>query len=100
MDHFSVRKWYTFQLEYTRGPCPKITFAHFFVKKVTKVFFDPSKFAHISGRLHLLPEITQKNTENTNPLYITDFGDMRPKTDQQNRQTDHKNRGKRPTITP
>ena len=78
----------------------KVTFAHFYVKKVTKVIFVPSKFAHISERRRLLPEITQKNARNANPLYITGFGDVRLKKYQQNRQNDHKNRGKRPTITP
>ena len=78
----------------------KFTFAHFYVKKVTKVIFVPSKFAHISERRRLLPEITQKNARNANSLYITEFSDIYPKKGQQNRQNNHKNRGKRPTITP
>ena len=75
-------------------------FAHFLPFFVTKVIFAPSKSARISERSRPRPQITHKKAQKANPLYITDFGDIRPKNEHRNRQTDHKNQGKRPTITP
>jgi len=79
---------------------PKITFVHFYVKKVTKVIFVPSKLARISERRRPRPQITHEIARIPNLLYITDFGDIRPKNEHRNRKTDYKNGGKRPTITP
>ena len=67
---------------------------------MTKVIFAPSKSAHISEHSRPRPQITPKKEGIPNSLYITDFGDMHPKNEHQNRQKDHKNEGKRPTITP
>ena len=61
---------------------------------------SPSKIARIWKRDSPRPQITHERARIPNFLYITDFGDVHPKNRQQNRQTNHKNRGKRPAITP
>jgi len=75
-------------------------FIHFFVKKVTKVIFQPSKFGQISEQSHSRSQRSHERARIANTLSTKVFDGFLVKTEQQNRKTDHENQGKRPTITP
>jgi len=60
----------------------KNTFAHFCVKKVTKVIFEPSKFARISERDRPRPQITHERRRMLNSLYASALPTLPWKTEQ------------------
>jgi hypothetical protein len=46
----------------------KLHFVHFFVKKVTKAIFEPSKFGDICQHIHSRPQISPKIARIANTL--------------------------------
>jgi hypothetical protein len=55
----------------------KLHFAHFYVKKVTKAIFEPSKFGDICQHSHSRPQISPKIVRIANTLIFRVFGASR-----------------------
>jgi len=78
----------------------KITFVHFYVKKVTKVIFRTFKNSAYFGPSPPSPAITPKIARILKALSVKYLARFMSKIIHKNRQNHHKNGGKRPTITP
>ena len=85
LGHFAVHRGLNAMLSPSReedekkpekGDNAKITFVHFFVKKVTKVIFVSSKNRDIFDQGHPRLQISPNNAWMSNLLYIIKFGDM------------------------
>jgi len=71
----------------------KITFVQFYVKKVTKVIFAPSKLAHISDRRRPRPQITPQIARILKALSVKCLTRFASKITHKNRPNHHKNGG-------
>ena len=77
---------------------PNLQFVIFWPVFVTIAFFQPSKFGQISEQKFPRYHIAHERGRIANTLNIKVFDGSPIKTEQQNRKTDNKIRGKKPTI--
>ena len=77
---------------------PNLQFVIFWPVFVTNAIFQPSKFGQISEQKFPRSHITHERGRIANTLNIKAFDGFPIKTEQQNRKTGNKIRGKRPAI--